>query len=180
MLPRQAYPTHLRAKGTETYVSHNSLSIDERRRAEAAFAQGTDCVIVATSTLELGIYAGDFDRVIQIDAPYSVAALLQRLGRSGRRAGGRRKYLFLPTNQESVLRALGLLHLWWQGYVEPMSPPVQPYHVLAQQILAATLQESGIDRVRLEEWLGDMLRRRLEPGKEVKAVARCGLAIRRI
>jgi ATP-dependent Lhr-like helicase len=145
---------YLRAQGTETYVSHSSLSIDERRRAEAAFAEGTDCVIVATSTLELGIDVGDLDRVIQIDAPYSVAAFLQRLGRSGRRAGGRRNCLFLTTNSEALLRALGLLHLWRHGYVEPVSPPVLPYHVLAQQILAATLQESGLDRVRLEEWLG--------------------------
>lgn len=38
-------------------------------------------MMVATSTLELGIDVGDLDRVIQIDAPPTVAAL-QRLGRA--------------------------------------------------------------------------------------------------
>jgi len=41
-------------------------------------------VIVSTSTPELGIDVGDLDRVIQVNAPPSVAAFLQRLGRSGR------------------------------------------------------------------------------------------------
>lgn len=85
----------LRGEGVETYVSHSSISRDERRQAEEAFAQGEDCVIVATSTLELGIDVGDLDRVIQIDAPATVASFLQRLGRSGRRAGSQASALFL-------------------------------------------------------------------------------------
>jgi ATP-dependent helicase Lhr and Lhr-like helicase len=76
--------------GVETFVSHSSLSHHERRRAEAAFAEATYCVIVATSTLELGIDVGDLDRVIQIDAPYRVSSFLQRLGRSGRRVSWNR------------------------------------------------------------------------------------------
>ena len=59
----------LRRAEVPTFVSHSSLSLDERRQAEEAFAEGSDCVIVATSTLELGIDVGDLDRVIQIDAP---------------------------------------------------------------------------------------------------------------
>jgi Helicase conserved C-terminal domain/DEAD/DEAH box helicase len=52
----------LRAAGVRTFVSHASLSFDERRRAEAAFAEEPDCVIVSTSTLELGIDVDDLDR----------------------------------------------------------------------------------------------------------------------
>jgi ATP-dependent Lhr-like helicase len=44
-------------------------------------------VIVATSTLELGIDVGDLDRVIQIDSPATVSSFLQRMGRTGRRPG---------------------------------------------------------------------------------------------
>src|SRR5690606_19100665 len=67
----------LRDKGITTFLSHASLSLDERRRSEAAFAEARDCVIVSTSTLELGVDVGDLDRVIQIDAPATVAAFLQ-------------------------------------------------------------------------------------------------------
>ncbi len=59
-----------------THVSHSSLSPDERAGAERAFSEGRDCVIVATSTLELGLDVGDLDRVIQVDAPHSVASFL--------------------------------------------------------------------------------------------------------
>jgi hypothetical protein len=80
----------LRGQGVETFISHSSLSRDERLRAEQAFQDARDCVIVATSTLELGIDVGDLDRVIQIDASTKVASFLQRLGRTGRRAGTHR------------------------------------------------------------------------------------------
>ncbi|HNR36778.1 MAG TPA: histidine kinase dimerization/phospho-acceptor domain-containing protein, partial [Candidatus Hydrogenedentes bacterium] len=43
----------LRGHGVRTFVSHASLSAVERRQAETAFAEEKDCVIVATSTLEL-------------------------------------------------------------------------------------------------------------------------------
>ena len=79
--------TLLREREVRTFVSHSSLSADERRRAEEAFAEASDCVIVSTSTLELGIDVGDLDRVIQINSPATVASFLQRLGRTGRRPG---------------------------------------------------------------------------------------------
>ena len=75
----------LREHGIETFVSHSSLGLDERRQAEQAFAQRQNCVIVATSSLELGLDVGDLDRVIQIDAPPTVSSFLQRMGRTGRR-----------------------------------------------------------------------------------------------
>jgi ATP-dependent Lhr-like helicase len=133
----------LRSHGVRTFVSHSSLGVDERRQAEEAFAQGTDCVIVATSTLELGIDVGDLDRVIQIDAPSTVAGFLQRLGRTGRRQGTRRNCLFLATESDALLRACALLRLWSAGFVEPVEPPPLPYPVLAQQVLASLLQEDG-------------------------------------
>jgi ATP-dependent Lhr-like helicase len=146
----------LRQRGVDTFVSHSSLSHDARRQAETAFAEATDCVIVATSTLELGIDVGDLDRVIQIDAPYTVASFFQRVGRSGRRRGQRRNCLFLTTSDEALLRAAALLHLWKQGYVEPVVPPPLPYHLLAQQLMALALQEGGIGRVTWRDWVGSV------------------------
>lgn len=148
----------LRRLGIQTFVSHSSLSVDERRRAEEAFSEGRNCVIVATSTLELGIDVGDLDRVIQIEAPPSVAAFLQRLGRTGRRAATQRNCLLLATSEESFLRTLGLLELWLKGYVEPVIPPQQPYAILAQQVMALCLQEAGIGGHAWSEWLGGFSR----------------------
>ncbi|MGW3563304.1 DEAD/DEAH box helicase [Streptomyces sp. NPDC000941] len=145
----------LRAKGVTTFLSHASLSVDERRRAEEAFAEARDCVIVSTSTLELGIDVGDLDRVIQIDAPGTVASFLQRLGRTGRRPGSRRNCLFLTVDEAGLLSATALLLLWSRGWVEPVIAPPEPRHIAAQQILALCLQEHRVgDRLWQEWWRG--------------------------
>jgi len=68
-------------------------------------------VIVATSALELGIDIGDLDHVLQIDCPSTVASFLQRMGRSGRRAGTRPNYLFLATSEESLVQCAALVRL---------------------------------------------------------------------
>nr|WP_233563483.1 DEAD/DEAH box helicase [Micromonospora musae] len=145
----------LRALDVTTFLSHASLSVEERRRAEEAFAQERDCVIVATSTLELGIDVGDLDRVIQINAPRTVAAFLQRIGRTGRRPGSTRNCLFLALDGEGLLHAAGLLHLWAQGWVEAVVPPPEPRHIVAQQMLAVSLQQHRIgDQLWPGEWNG--------------------------
>ncbi|GAA2269164.1 DEAD/DEAH box helicase [Glycomyces scopariae] len=145
----------LRECGVTTFLSHSSLSTDERRRTEQAFAESRDCVIVATSTLELGIDVGDLDRVIQINAPASVASFLQRLGRTGRRSGTVRNCLYLAIDPRGLLDAAGLLQLWGGHWVEPVQAPPLPNHIVAQQILALCLQEGRVgDRHWSDAWNG--------------------------
>ena len=142
----------LRQREVVTYLSHSSLSTAERHRSEEAFAEARDCVIVATSTLELGIDVGDLDRVIQIGAPRTVASFLQRLGRTGRRPGSVRNCLFLALDLDQALHAAGLLLRWSQGWVEPVTPPPSPRHIVAQQLLALALQENTLGRKTWPEW----------------------------
>ena len=133
----------LRALEVDVFVSHAALSADIRRQAEQAFAERQNCVIVATSTLELGLDVGDLDRVIQIDAPGSVASFLQRLGRTGRRPGSRRNMLFIATSGEGLLQAVAINRLFGEGYVEPVPPPPLPYHLLVQQLFALIFERGG-------------------------------------
>ena len=144
----------VRKHGIATFVSHSSLSQEERRVAERSFAEASDCVVVATSTLELGIDVGDLDRVIQIDAPGRVSSFLQRLGRTGRRSGTKRNCLFLTRDADSLVRAVALRSLWSEGYVERVVAPVAPMHLFAQQILALCLQERGLPMADWRRWLG--------------------------
>lgn len=145
----------LRAREVTVFLSHASLSVDERTRSEQAFAEARDCVIVSTSTLELGIDVGDLDRVIQIDSPATVASFLQRIGRTGRRAGTVRNCLFLTTRKDTLLQAAGLLLLWSRGWVEPVKPPPEPRHLVAQQLLAVTLQQHKLgDQLWDRQWNG--------------------------
>jgi ATP-dependent Lhr-like helicase len=144
----------LRQLGVSVFLSHSSLSAEERRTSEKAFSEAQDCVIVSTSTLELGIDVGDLDRVIQIDAPWTVASFLQRLGRTGRRSGAMRNCLFLATSENALLRAGALLDLWESGFVEPVAPPARPLHLFAQQLMALSLQEGGIGIMDWQRWIG--------------------------
>ncbi|MFJ6420465.1 DEAD/DEAH box helicase [Streptomyces hydrogenans] len=146
----------LRLRGVTTFLSHASLSTDERRRAEEAFAEARDCVIVSTSTLELGIDVGDLDRVIQLDAPSTVASFLQRLGRTGRRPGTRRNCLFLALDDSGFVAAAALLLVWSRGWVEPVTAPADPRHLVAQQLLALCLQEHRVGENLWPEWWGGL------------------------
>ncbi|WP_445151342.1 DEAD/DEAH box helicase [Baekduia sp. Peel2402] len=144
----------LRALDVTVFVSHSSLAAAERRDAEAAFREARDCVIVATSTLELGIDVGDLDRVIQIGAPATVASLLQRLGRAGRRPGTHRNCLFLATRDSELLQALALCERVFAGWVEPLVGPPLPVQLVAQQLLATALSAGRVDRSAWPHALG--------------------------
>lgn len=144
----------LRKQGVTTFVSHSSLSADERRVTEQSFAESTDCVVMATSTLELGIDIGDLDRVLQIDAPGRVSSFLQRLGRTGRRPDTFRNCLFLTRDSGALVRAIALRDLRAEGYVERIEPPPLPMHLFAQQLLALCLQEHGLPVGDWPAWIG--------------------------
>ena len=132
-----------RSSRTVRWVSMSAVPPNRRS------PQRQNCVIVATSSLELGLDVGDLDRVIQIDAPPTVSSFLQRMGRTGRRDGATPNCLWLATTDEGLLRAAALLGLWQDGFVEPVSPPEKPYHILAQQLMALILQERGVGQ---SEW----------------------------
>lgn len=134
----------LNQAGVTTFVTHGSLSAAQRHEAEREFEHGRDCVIAATSVLELGIDVGDLDRVLQLDAPSSVASFLQRMGRTGRRPNTTPNCTFLTTKDSALLQAAAIVRLHRQGYIEPVAPRRAAYHILAHQILGLAIQQGGI------------------------------------
>lgn len=147
----EEFGKELSARGVSTFLAHGSLSVTARRDAERAFAEGNDCAIVATSALELGIDVGDLDHVLQVDCPGTVASFLQRMGRTGRRAGTVSNFTFLATKQSAVLQAAALLRLHRRGFVEAVHPSRRAAHMLAHQILALSIQEQGVP---VSDWWG--------------------------
>lgn len=140
----------LRDEGVDTFVTHSSLSVSERHAAEKAFEEGHNCVIVATSALELGIDVGDLDHIIQIDAPPTVAAFLQRMGRTGRRPHTVTNCTFLATEDKGLLRAAAIVRLFRSGFVESVRIPTKAAHLLAHQLMAMTIQQDG--GVPITDW----------------------------
>jgi len=66
---------------------HGSMDRRSREEAEALLKEARVAACVCTSTLEVGIDVGDVDVVVLVEEPYSVSALLQRIGRGNRRGG---------------------------------------------------------------------------------------------
>jgi len=84
---------------------HGSLSRDERKEAEQVMQEEAIAVCVATSTLEIGIDIGDIDLVVLAEPPFSVSALLQRIGRGNRRSAVTRAIAIVQSDDERALVA---------------------------------------------------------------------------
>jgi ATP-dependent Lhr-like helicase len=69
-------------------VHHASLSRREREDVEEAFHRWEAGILVATTTMELGIDIGDVDAVLLVEPPLDVASFRQRVGRGCRRRAG--------------------------------------------------------------------------------------------
>ena len=67
-------------------MHHGSLDHHIRQETEETIKQARVVVCVATSTLEIGIDIGDIDLIVLAETPWSVSALIQRVGRGKRRA----------------------------------------------------------------------------------------------
>ncbi len=143
----------MRNRGTDVFVHHSSVSPEERAAAEERFQGGTNMAIVCTSTLELGIDVGDLDRVLQANAPSTVSAFLQRLGRTGRREGQRANTTFFCEDPETLLQAIAIVELARENWVEPVPESTRCWPVLVHQLFALTLQFGAISKERCWEIL---------------------------
>ncbi len=139
-------------------VHHGSLSKDEREAAEETLKSDRPATAFCSSTLEMGIDIGAVKAVGQIDPPWSVASMLQRLGRSGRRAGEvsvLRLYTRDETpNDESTLtellfpdlvRAVALVRLVIQKWLEPPDYDRMHLSTLVHQVLSHLRQTGGMN-----------------------------------
>jgi ATP-dependent Lhr-like helicase len=136
-----------RVKGHPNYFSHHSSVDKEIREYVEYFAKNNNrqnFCISCTSTLELGIDIGTIDEVIQIDATHSIASLIQRVGRSGRKEGEKGNLYLYATNQWSLLQSIACWLLYQEGFIEPFLSTEKPYDLLIHQALSITKEHSGI------------------------------------
>lgn len=87
-------------------IHHGNLSASFRETAEWIMKDDSQMqTTVTTATLELGIDIGRLERAFQINAPWTVSAFLQRLGRTGRR-GQPQEMWFVIREDEPEMRAM--------------------------------------------------------------------------
>lgn len=131
------------------HVHHGSISATLREAAENAMRGTNPAVTAATLTLELGIDIGQLERVIQLEAPFSVASFLQRLGRSGRR-GEPADIRFVCAEDElspeasipeqipwQLLQCIAIIQLYLEErWIEPIQPIKYPLSLLYHQTMS--------------------------------------------
>ena len=115
---------------------HGSLAKEKRLDAEQRLKSGALSTMVATSSLELGIDIGDVDLVCQLGSPRSIAAFLQRVGRSGHSVGGQPKGRLFPLSNDDLVECAALIDSVNRGELDRLIMPVAPLDVVAQQIAA--------------------------------------------
>jgi ATP-dependent Lhr-like helicase len=123
---------------------HGSLDRNRREQAEQTFSSSRDAVLVATTTLEVGVDIGDVDLVALVGAPPGTRSLLQRIGRAGRRIG-RTRVLSLPRTSMERAAFASMLISARDGTLEPESY-ARRWSVFVQQ--AASFVAQGRPRGR--------------------------------
>ena len=128
--------------GAEHVTSHHgSLSKEKRLDAEDRLKMGQLKALVATASLELGIDIGTIDLVCQIASPRSIAALLQRVGRSGHHLKAVPKGRLFPLSRDDLLECTALVRAARERLLDRLIIPEKPLDILAQQIVAAAAAE---------------------------------------
>ena len=141
----------------EVFFPHHSLlSNDLRRDVERNAKEGKKpMTIVCTATLELGIDIGSVDNVFQVNAPFTVSSLRQRLGRSGRRNNEAVLRMFIKENsinedkkfdnllRFNLVRTIAIVELMLQGWYETEERTTISLCITAHQILALIKQLGG-------------------------------------
>jgi ATP-dependent helicase Lhr and Lhr-like helicase len=148
MAERAARALSERLGTSQVTAHHGSLAKEQRLDAEQRLKHGKLKALVATASLELGIDIGDVDLVCQLGSPRSIAAFLQRVGRSGHAVNGTPKGRLFPLSRDDLAECAALLDSVRRGELDLIAIPDQPLDVLAQQIAA---------EVAAKEWREDEL-----------------------
>ncbi|MCB2181227.1 MAG: DEAD/DEAH box helicase [Desulfobulbaceae bacterium] len=136
---------------------HGSLSKEIREEAEIRLKdKSRPTSIVCTNTLELGIDVGNVSSIAQLDSPPSVAALRQRLGRSGRRAGEAgimrlyvREEKLTPKSsvidrlRAQLFQSIAMVQLLLEKWYEPPQADALDFSTLVQQTLSVLAERGG-------------------------------------
>ena len=144
-------------------LHHGSLSVEQRKRVEAAMAAGTLRAVVCTSSLDLGIDWGDIDLVMQIGAPKGVARLVQRIGRANHRMDEASRAVLVPGNRFEFLECIAAKEAVQAGDLDTGVRLLPGLDVLAQHVLGVACSGSFMpdalyDEVRQAQPYADLTR----------------------
>ena len=140
---RLAYGVNQLAGEGFARTHHGCVSKEQRLEAEQQLRSGQLRLLVATSSMELGIDVGEVDLVLQVGCPLTVSGALQRLGRAGHKPGVTSVMRIYGKTAADTLYCGLTARAAMQGCIEPACPPEGCLDVLSQHLVAMAVQEDG-------------------------------------
>ena len=134
-----------------TAIHHGSLSRQQREDVEDGLKTGRYRVVVATSSLDLGVDFSPVDLVMQIGSPKGVARLMQRAGRSGHAPGQASRVVCVPTHAFELVEVAAARDALRAGAIESREPLDRPLDLLAQHLVTLALGGGFTRTAVLEE-----------------------------
>ena len=122
-----------------TAIHHGSLDVKERRAVEDGLRTGRFRIVVATSSLDLGVDFSPVDLVLQIGSPKGVARLLQRAGRSGHSPGRASRIVCVPTHALELVEVSAARDAMRANAIESRDPVDRPLDLLVQHLVTLAL-----------------------------------------
>ncbi len=122
-----------------TAIHHGSLSRQQRQDVEDGLKSGRYRVVVATSSLDLGVDFSPVDLVMQIGSPKGVARLMQRAGRSGHSPGRPSRIVCVPTHAFELVEVAAARDAMRANAIESREPLDRPLDLLAQHLVTLAL-----------------------------------------
>jgi len=118
-----------------TAIHHGSLDREQREMVERGLKSGRFRVVVATSSLDLGVDFAPVELVLQVGSPKGVARLLQRAGRSGHAPGRPSRIVCVPTHAFELVEVAAARDAIAAGAMESRDPVDRPLDLLAQHLV---------------------------------------------
>ena len=109
--------------GVAAAAIHGNLNQNQRQRALAAFAGGSQRVLVATDVAARGIHVDDVDLVVHFDPPTDEKAYLHRSGRTARAGSSGTVVSLVEPSQRREMQAMHR-----KAGVDPVIHDVTPDH----------------------------------------------------
>jgi ATP-dependent helicase Lhr and Lhr-like helicase len=120
-------------------LHHGSIERDERERVESGLKDGSLRLVIATSSLDLGVDFSPVERVYQIGSPKGIARIAQRAGRASHRPNVACRILCVPTHALELFEIDAARRALLAGEVEARFTPDKPLDVLAQHLVTCAL-----------------------------------------
>lgn len=120
-------------------LHHGSIERVDRERIEARLKDGSLRIVVATSSLDLGVDFSPVQKVLQIGSPKGIARVVQRAGRANHVMGGTSIVRCVPTHALELLEVVAARTAFEAGLMEARYAYDKPLDVLVQHMVSCAL-----------------------------------------